>query len=81
MIYHEHLYYHSLLSLINHFDRYELMVFDVKPIPIHGGSMRYYVCKKGSAHAAGISPRVLALKEEELAKGFHRAEARIDGSP
>jgi SAM-dependent methyltransferase len=74
MIYHEHLYYHSLLSLMNHFDRYDMMIFDVKSIPIHAGSMRYYVCKKGSRHSLTESPQVKALKEEELANGFHRAE-------
>lgn len=74
MIYHEHLYYYSLLALMNHFDRYDMMVFDVKSVPIHAGSMRYYVCKKGSRHSTLASPQVMALKEEELANGFHRAE-------
>jgi len=74
MIYHEHLYYHSLLSLMNHFARYDMMVFDVKPVPIHAGSMRYYVCKKGSRHGVSVSPQMTALKEEELANGYHLAE-------
>lgn len=74
MIYHEHLYYHSLLSLMNHFDRYDMMVFDVKPVSIHAGSMRYYVCKKGSRHSTAVSAQVTALKEEELANKFHLAE-------
>jgi hypothetical protein len=50
------------------------MVFDVKPIPIHAGSMRYYVCKKGSRYAAAVSPAVTALREAELASGFDRPE-------
>ena len=74
MIYHEHLYYYSLLALINHFARYDMMVFDVKPVQIHAGSMRYYVCKNGSRHSSAVSPQVSALKEEELAHGYHRAE-------
>lgn len=74
MIYHEHLYYHSLLSLINHFKRYDMMVFDVKPIPIHAGSMRYYVCKQGSRHSRSVTAEVTMLKEDELSKGFHLAE-------
>jgi SAM-dependent methyltransferase len=74
MIYHEHLYYYSLLALTKHFDRYDMMVFDVKSIPVHAGSMRYYVCKKGSRHSSLVSPKVTALREEELANGFHRAE-------
>lgn len=74
MIYHEHLYYHSLLSLTKHFDRYDMMVFDVKPVPIHAGSMRYYVCKRGSQRAASVSPQVMALRNEELASGYHLKE-------
>jgi methylation protein EvaC len=74
MIYHEHLYYYSLLSAINHFARYDMVVFDVKPVPIHAGSMRFYVCKQGSAHARAVTPAVTRLRDEELARGFHRAE-------
>lgn len=74
MIYHEHLYYHSLLSLQNHFDRYDMKIFDVKPIPIHAGSMRYYVCKKGGCHSAAESEQVKTLREEELSNGFHKPE-------
>lgn len=71
MIYHEHLYYYSLLSAMNHFDRYGMVVFDVKPVPIHAGSMRFYVCKKGSKRSSSVSPEVTRLQNEELAKGFH----------
>lgn len=74
MIYHEHLYYYSLLALENHFRRYGMVVFDVKPIPVHGGSMRYYVCKEGSRHASEISARVELLRKEELEIGYHRPE-------
>lgn len=77
MIYHEHLYYHSLLSLTKHFDRYDMMVFDVKPVPIHAGSMRYYVCKKGSRHAASVSPQVTALRDGELVSGYHLKETYL----
>ena len=73
MIYHEHLYYYSLLSAINHFGRYGMMVFDVMPIPIHAGSLRFYVCRKGSEHAV-VSPRVLALQKEEQARGLDSFE-------
>lgn len=74
MIYHEHLYYYSLLSAQKHFDRYGMMIFDVKPIPIHAGSMRFYVCKKGSYHSNFISERVKNLELDERAKGFDRYE-------
>ena len=74
MIYHEHLYYYSLLSLINHFNRYDMHIFDVKAVPTHAGSMRFYVCKKGSKNSYSESKEVTLLKKEELKKGFHKAE-------
>ncbi len=74
MIYHEHLYYYSLIALLNHFKRHEMTIFDVKPIPIHAGSMRYYVCKNTSKHANNISPRVNLLEQSERSKGFDKIE-------
>ncbi|MCX7090657.1 MAG: class I SAM-dependent methyltransferase [Legionellales bacterium] len=70
MIYHEHLYYYSLLSAMKHFERYDMMVFDVKAIPIHAGSMRFYVCKNGSSHSLSVSQNVKALEADERRKGF-----------
>ena len=43
MVYHEHIYYYSLVSAIEHFKRYDMKVFDIKKISIHGGSYRFYV--------------------------------------
>jgi SAM-dependent methyltransferase len=80
MIYHEHLYYYSLLSVINHLARYDMMVFDIKPIPIHAGSIRFYACKKGSKHSGSVSPAVRALEAEELARGFDRYETFLQFS-
>jgi methylation protein EvaC len=74
MIYHEHLYYYSLLSAQKHFARYGMIVFDIKPVPIHAGSMRFYVCKKESIHASSISQRVKDLEAEEKQNGFDRYE-------
>jgi len=74
MIYHEHLYYYSLIALENHFARHGMTIFDIKPIPIHGGSMRYYACKKNSFHAKDISVRVHNLRNEERALGYDRPE-------
>jgi SAM-dependent methyltransferase len=80
MIYHEHLYYYSLLSVINHLARYDMMVFDLKPIPIHAGSIRFYACKKGSKHSESVSPAVKALEAEERARGFDRYETFLEFS-
>jgi len=78
MIYHEHLYYYSLLALLNHFERFGMVIFDVKPISIHAGSMRYYVCKKGARQAQNISQRLLLLKQNELKLGLNRRETFIN---
>jgi hypothetical protein len=77
MIYHEHLYYYSLLALRKHFDRYDMMVFDVKPVPIHGGSMRFYACKKGSRRSAEVSPNAMALEMDELERRFDHGDTFI----
>lgn len=74
MIYHEHLYYYSLISLEKHMARHGLVVFDVKAISIHGGSMRFYVCRKTSKHAKQVSAQVQRLRKEELEQGYDRVE-------
>lgn len=47
-IYHEHYFYHSLLSLDRIFKIYNLKVFDAEKIKSHGGSLRLYVKNKES---------------------------------
>jgi len=44
-IYHEHLRYYSLKSMIYLLKQGGLIVFRVKEIPTHGGSIRTYACK------------------------------------
>lgn len=64
MIYHEHQYYYSLLALINFFRQYDMEVFDVQSIPIHAGSMRYFVKNKSSKKYI-ISSSVESLLKKE----------------
>lgn len=73
-IYHEHIYYYSLLSLENHFKNFDLSIFDVKPVSTHGGSMRYYVCRSKKRDE---SEAVKKLREEELRRGFDRLETYV----
>ncbi|MEQ1923997.1 MAG: class I SAM-dependent methyltransferase, partial [Pyrinomonadaceae bacterium] len=75
MIYHEHLYYYSLIALENHLLRHGLIVFDLKAIAIHGGSMRFYICKKTSRRALAITEHVTRLRKEELERGYDRLES------
>ena len=46
-IYHEHLFYYSLTAVSRLCDRAGLQVVDVERLPIHGGSLRYVVARRG----------------------------------
>lgn len=65
-IYHEHLSYFSLRPLIYLFDIYNMHVFNVKKMSVHGGSMRIYVAKKSSDYK--VQPIVQEIVKEELLK-------------
>jgi methylation protein EvaC len=71
-IYHEHIYYYSLLALDNHMARHGMVIFDIKPISIHGGSIRFYAAKKSSKHANNISKTVKDFRAEEKKLGFDK---------
>lgn len=47
-IYDEHVYIFSVQSVTAAFSPYGLEVFHVEPQATHGGSMRYYLCRKGA---------------------------------
>lgn len=70
MIYHEHIYYYSLLAVENHFSRYGMIVFDIKKVANHGGSIRFHICRDNSK-LSFRSDRVKDLRNDELAKGFN----------
>lgn len=58
-IYHEHLCYFSLTSLDRLFQRHDLVIQDVERIPIHGGSLRLFLAKVGSADQSNSVHRLL----------------------
>jgi SAM-dependent methyltransferase len=68
-IYHEHLCYFSLTALDKLFQRHDLLVVDVERIPIHGGSLRVFVGKKGERTLA-----VRQLLQEESKWGLDRLD-------
>ncbi len=70
-IYHEHLCYFSLTALRHLFERHGMVIQDVERIPIHGGSLRLFVVKAGSAQPGSA---VRALLDEETAWGVNRLE-------
>lgn len=61
-IYHEHVFYWSLLAVETLLEKHDMMVFDVQPIKTHGGSMRFHACRKGARHAL---PQVIRLRNAE----------------
>lgn len=67
-IYHEHLYYYSLISLRNLFKNHGLEIVDVEQIHIHGGSLMVFVQHIESG--AKPNSRVQALLSEEYQVGL-----------
>lgn len=67
-IYHEHLTYWRLGSIESLLERYQMEVFSVRPLDIHGGTMEYWVCKKGTRP---IDESVESLRQQELSLGLH----------
>jgi hypothetical protein len=45
-IYHEHFSYLSLKAVSTLMEKFELFVFDAKMVETHGGSIKYFICKK-----------------------------------
>ncbi len=63
-IYHEHLCYFSVTSLNSLFRRHHLYINDIKPLTIHGGSLRLYVQR-----FENVSEVVRTMLSEEHAAG------------
>jgi len=61
-IYHEHLRYYSLTSLVHLLAMHELEVFHARPIPTHGGSIRVYAARKGSRDVRSSVGQMLAAE-------------------
>lgn len=63
-IYHEHLKYYSIRSIVRLFDYYDFTVVDVDRIPNYGGSIRVYAAK-GKGHRVSESVGRLLAQEQE----------------
>jgi SAM-dependent methyltransferase len=72
-IYHEHLCYYSLTTLVRLFKRHGLDCVHVEHIPIHGGSLRAQFALKGKP-----SPAVTKLLSEEAAWRVDQFECYAD---
>lgn len=62
-VYHEHLRYYSISSLMALFAQHDLEIFRVKRIPTHGGSIRVYTAAKGLHPIDESVTKCLALEK------------------
>jgi hypothetical protein len=63
-IYHEHLFYFALRPLQRLFESRGMQIFDVRRLPIHGGSIRVYVSRIGASVETQPSVEDLLLVEK-----------------
>lgn len=73
MMYHDHMSYYTLIALQNFLAQFEMEIFDLRPIPIHAGSRRFYV----QYHKTGgrkIEKRVRDLRKLEIKNGLDQVE-------
>jgi hypothetical protein len=67
-VYHEHFSYLSLYTVSRIFEKSGLRIYDVEPLPTHGGSLRVYGCHADDLRPT--SPVVNDLMEEEKQRGL-----------
>jgi len=70
-IYHEHYSYLSVRSMSYLFNLYDMEVFDLERVAIHGGSIIYFIGRKG-AHP--VAANVPDLTKAEIEKGLNKKE-------
>lgn len=75
-IYHEHYYYHSLLTFSKILEANGLQVFDVDELPTHGGSLRVYA-QRADTRTHPVSPKVDALHKKEQQAGLGQLETYL----
>lgn len=79
-IYHEHLKYYSLKSLIRLFSYYNFAVIDAERIENYGGSIRVYAAKGRNLPVAGSIAELLKAEEGQrihTSEPFHDFAARV----
>ena len=63
LVYHEHLSYWALKPLIRLFEQFDMKIFDVQKVPVHGGSIRVFATNAKSSYA--IEKRVDEYLQKE----------------
>jgi len=70
-IYHEHVFYYSLIALINLFKNADLEIYDVALTPMQGGSLMIFASNHG---VFKINDSINNLKNEEIKNNFDKIE-------
>jgi len=63
-IYHEHLNYYTITSLVKLFEIHKMNLFDFEFIPTHGGSVRVFVSLDEKKKKSKILKKILKLKKK-----------------
>ena len=64
-IYHEHVLYYTIHSMINLFDKHNMTVYNVEKIPTHGGSIRAYI-SEGKSPQQSVNNLIREEKENGI---------------
>jgi hypothetical protein len=72
-IYHEHFFYHSLMTTKRIFEAHGLEIFDVEELSTHGGSLRVFA-KQSTNRLYTVSKNVARVLHEEEEMGLNRLE-------
>lgn len=65
-IYHEHLSCLSVMPLKVLFEKYNMEIFDVQNVDIHGGSLRYFVARRGVYPTCTAVDGFLEMEQREI---------------
>lgn len=72
-IYHEHFCYFALSTARRVLAAHGLTVFDVQPLPSHGGSLRLFV-RHSEREEPAVTPAVAGIEAQERVAGLHQVE-------
>jgi len=64
-IYHEHLSYLSIKPLNYLFRKFKMEIFDIQEVGIHGGSLRYFVSRKGDYKISAALRKLITLENKK----------------
>ena len=64
IIYHEHVFYYSLLALKNLFAKADLEIYDVNIIPLQGGSLQIFVARRGEFKVTDKVQKLVAREQQ-----------------